>query len=300
MNESQIYETQQLKIALIQATMKPNLEENLDHFTNLIKKAADQEAKIICLPELFGYPYFAQIEDESNFNFADIIPGRITHFLQEQAALYQITLIGGSVFEKLRENGKTKYYNTSLIFDPTGKKIATYRKMHIPQDPSYYERFYFTPGNLGYVNVEIAGVNIAPLICYDQWFPEPARILALRGVQIIFYPTAIGWTPSLKKEEPFSAHRWEHVMCAHASMNGIFTVACNRVGQARKINFWGGSFVADPYGQVIARASSTNEEVLIVEIDTLKVHDSQEGWGFLKYRRPDTYQRLIEKQNDQT
>ena len=171
---------------------------------------------------------------------------------------------------------------------------AKYRKIHIPYDPKYYEQYYFTPGNLGYVQAGLHGIKIAPLICYDQWYPEAARINALKGSQIIFYPTAIGFTKDMKKLEPFSAQRWENAMCGHASMNGVYVAAVNRVGKEEDIDFWGGSFIADPFGEIVARASSTKEEVLVVEIDLSKIFSSQEGWGFLKNRKPMSYRDLSE------
>ena len=180
------------------------------------------------------------------------------------------------------------------MINPEGKIIAKYRKVHVPRDPNYYEQFYFSSGNLGYVQADVGGVKIAPLICYDQWYPEAARINALKGAQIIFYPTAIGWTKDMKQNEPFSAERWENAMCGHASMNGVYVAAANRVGNEEGIEFWGGSFVADPFGEVIKKASSSKEEVLVVEIDLSKVASSQEGWGFIKNRKPMTYRDLYE------
>jgi predicted amidohydrolase len=183
-------------------------------------------------------------------------------------------------------------YNTTLIYDARGALIGKYRKVHIPHDPKYYEQYYFAPGNLGYIQVPVKRAVIAPLICYDQWFPEAARVHAMRGADVIFYPTAIGWFPALRREEPFAATRWEHAMRAHASMNGIFAVAVNRVGREGELRFWGGSFVADPFGEVIARASRTREEVVVANLDLRQIRTSQEGWGFLANRRPDTYRAL--------
>ena len=165
--------------------------------------------------------------------------------------------------------------------------------MHIPYDPRYYEKFYFSPGNLGYIQVPLDGMMISPLICYDQWFPEPARVNALHGAQMIFYPTAIGWFPDLAEAEPSSADRWEKAMCAHASMNGIYVAEVNRVGVEDELTFWGGSLIADPYGQVIARGSSTEEDVVIAEIDLSKINDSQDGWGFLRNRRGNSSSDLV-------
>jgi len=165
--------------------------------------------------------------------------------------------------------------------------------MHIPHDPLYYEKFYFTQGNLGYIQVKTQNIVISPLICYDQWFPEAARINTLNGTQMIFYPTAIGYFPALLQAEPFSAQRWENAMRSHASLNGIFTAGVNRVGKEADIIFWGGSFIADPFGEIVARASATDEEALVAEIDLSKIAECQEGWGFLRNRRPDSYGDLV-------
>lgn len=291
-----IKENKQITIALIQASMDIDADKTRNHFANLIQKAAKEKVDLICLPELFTTQYFAYEENKDYFKYAEPIPGPTSQFLQEQAKINRTAILGGSFYEK---TDNEIYYNTSLTVDSQGEFISKYRKMHIPQDPHYFERFYFTPGNLGYVDASINGINIAPLICYDQWFPEPARILALRGIHLICYPTAIGWFPELQKQEPFSAKRWEAVMRAHASMNGIYVAAINRIGTEGKMTFWGGSFIADPYGEVIARASNSQEEILIATIKTEKIVESQEGWGFLKYRRPDSYSTLTELDGDQ-
>jgi N-carbamoylputrescine amidase len=201
-----------------------------------------------------------------------------------------VLLIGGSIYEK-GEDGR--FYNTTLIFDAKGMLAGKYRKMHIPHDPNYYEQYYFSPGDLGYVQVNTGNAVVAPLICYDQWYPEAARVNAIQGAQIIFYPTAIGWFKELKRDEPFSARRWEDAMRAHASLNGIFTAAVNRVGREGDLRFWGGSFVADPFGVVVARASSSKEEVLVASLDLSRISASQEGWRFLHNRRPQSYTELV-------
>ena len=282
---------QKLKIGLVQTKVDNDLDKNLDNTARFVSLAAKKGASIVCLQELFGMRYFCQHEKKELFGLAEIIPGKISHFLSETAKQNKITLVGGSLFEKGEDD---KYYNTSLTFDENGKLRAEYRKIHIPNDPKYYEQYYFSSGNHGYVQANIHGVKIAPLICYDQWYPEAARINALKGSQIIFYPTAIGFTKDMKKLEPFSSQRWENAMCGHASMNGVYVAAVNRVGKEDGIDFWGGSFVADPFGEIVKRASSYKEEVLIAEIDLSKVSSSQEGWGFLKNRRPMSYRDLTE------
>ena len=213
-------------------------------------------------------------------------PGRLSRFLADCAAANRVVLIGGSIYEKGEED---KFYNTSFTFSPDGELIGKYRKMHIPHDPNYYEQYYFSPGNLGYLQVKTSKAVIAPLICYDQWYPEAARINAIQGTQIIFYPTAIGWFKELRRDEPFSARRWEAAMRGHASLNGIFVAAVNRVGREGHLQFWGGSFVADPFGEIVARASSSKEEVLVAGIDLKLIRASQDGWRFLHNRRPESY-----------
>ena len=279
-----------LKIALVQTKVSANFEDNLEKTARFIKQAARKGADIVCLQELFASRYFAQTRDDRFFKLAEPVPGRLSGFLSKCASDNGIVLVGGSIYER-GEDGK--FYNTSLIFDSRGQLAGKYRKMHIPQDPNYYEQDYFAPGNLGYIRVSSGKAVIAPLICYDQWYPEAARVNAIEGAQIIFYPTAIGWFKELKRDEPFSARRWEDAMRAHASLNGIFVAAVNRVGREEDLRFWGGSFVADPFGEVVARASHTKEEVLIAGIDLKKIAESQEGWRFLQNRRPQSYADLI-------
>jgi N-carbamoylputrescine amidase len=279
-----------LKVALVQTKVGENLEENLDKTAGFIKKAARKGAEIVCLQELFAYRYFAQVKNDKFFDLAERVPGKLSQFLSDCAAANQVTVIGGSIYEK-GDDGK--FYNTSLIYDFRGALVGKYRKMHIPHDPKYYEQHYFSPGNLGYVQVDTGRVVVAPLICYDQWYPEAARVNTIQGAKIIFYPTAIGWFKELKLDEPFSAKRWEDAMRAHASLNGIFVAAVNRVGREGDLQFWGGSFVADPFGEVVARASRSKEEVLVAGIDLEKIRISQEGWRFLHNRRPQSYTDLI-------
>ncbi len=279
-----------IKIGLVQAKVSDEFDSNLKKTAKYVKEAAKKDASIVCLQELFATRYFAQEKNKDAFKLAEKLPGKITNFLSKTAKDNKIALVGGSIFEK---GGNGKYYNTSLVFDPEGKIVGKYRKVHIPHDPKYYEQYYFSSGDMGYIQVKISGVAIAPLICYDQWYPEAARVNSLKGAQIIFYPTAIGWTGDMKKNEPFSAGRWQNAMRSHASMNGVYVAAVNRVGKENEIEFWGSSFVADPFGQVIARASRSKEEVLVVEIDLGKIKASQEGWGFLRNRKPKSYKDLI-------
>jgi len=279
-----------IKIGLIQAKAGENVEENLERTAGFVKQAARKGAEIVCLQELFAYRYFAQIKDDKFFELAESVPGRLSRFLSECAAANRVVLIGGSIYER---GAGGKFYNTSLIYDSSGALAGTYRKMHIPHDPNYYEQYYFSPGDLGYVQVKTGKTIVAPLICYDQWYPEAARVNAIQGAQVIFYPTAIGWFKELRRDEPFSAKRWENAMRAHASLNGIFVAAVNRVGREGGLRFWGGSFIADPFGEVLARASHSNEEVLVAKIDLGRIAVSQEGWRFLHNRRPQSYTVLV-------
>jgi N-carbamoylputrescine amidase len=278
-----------LKIGLVQTKVTGNVDDNLEKTASFIKTAARKGAEVVCLQELFAQRYFAQTKSKKFFESAERVPGSLSRFLADSASANGITLIGGSIYERA---GDGRFYNTSLIYGPKGELLGKYRKMHIPHDPNYYEQYYFSPGNLGYLQVNTGKAVVAPLICYDQWYPEAARINAMQGSQVIFYPTAIGWFKELKRDEPFSARRWEAAMRAHASLNGIFAAAVNRVGREGDLQFWGGSFIADPFGEVVARASSSKEEVLVAGIDLSRIRVSQDGWRFLYNRRPESYTGL--------
>jgi len=278
-----------VKVGLVQTAVSDDVDKNLEKTARYIKQAARKGAEIVCLQELFAYRYFAQVQDDRFLEIAEPIPGRLSQFLSECAATNRVQLIGGSIYEK-GDDGKL--YNFALILVSLGELIGKYRKMHIPHDPNYYEQHYFSPGDLGYVQVNTGKAVVAPLVCYDQWYPEAARVNAMHGAQIIFYPTAIGWFKELRRDEPFSARRWEHAMRAHASLNGIFVAAVNRVGREGDLRFWGGSFVADPFGEVVARASHSKEQVLVARLDLKRINVSQEGWRFLHNRRPNSYTDL--------
>ena len=278
--------SRRLRVGLVQTRVSDDVDQNLARALQGIRDAAAKGAQIVCLQELFAGRYFARSEDPAFWDRAESIPGKISRFLANSSAASRVILVGGSLYEKAPGG---KRYNTTLVFDREGKRIGKYRKMHVPDDPHYYERYYFEPGNLGYVQVATPTATIAPLICYDQWFPDAARVNAIRGAEVLFYPTAIGWFPDFKKDEPFSSQRWEDAMRAHASMNGVFVAAVNRVGREGDLKFWGGSFVADPFGQVVARASRVREQILIADLDLDKIPESQNGWGLLDNRRPDSY-----------
>ena len=270
-----------LKIGLVQMSMSMNVDENSAKAVVKIKEAVGKGAEIVCLPELFLLQYFPKSENEKNFELSDVFPNKATNKLSEMAKDNQITIIGGSFFEKDGSN----FFNTCIVFNSEGI-LGKYRKVHIPNDDYFHEKKYFTPGN-GYKVYDVGKCKVGTLICYDQWFPEAARENKLMGADILFYPTAIGWFEEFKKEEPFSIKRWVRDQCSHASMNNMFVVAVNRVGNEEDLDFWGNSFVADPYGNVIVQAGE-EEEVIVVDID-LDLIKQSEGWGFMKNRRPDTY-----------
>jgi N-carbamoylputrescine amidase len=263
--------------------------QNLERTRRDIARAAARGARIVCLEELFATPYFAQRRQARARNLAEPVPGTQSRFLAACARESGVTLVGGSIYERASDGRR---FNTTLVFDDRGRQIGKYRKMHIPDDPGFYEQYYFAPGDLGYRPVNAAGAVLGPLICYDQWFPEAARAYVLGGAEILFYPTAIGWWGSMRQAEPSAARRWQQAMRAHASMNGVYAVAVNRVGREEGIDFWGGSFIADPFGDLVARASASRNEVLVAEIDLGRIRESRDGWGFLRNRRPESYRAL--------
>src|SRR5881409_2416235 len=246
------------KIALIQMRCGPEPEKNFIRAVEFIRDAAKKAAQIVCLPELFRSQYFCQTEDHKYFELAEEVPGRSTSALGELACELEIVIIA-SLFEK-RSAGV--YHNTAAIIDADGKLLGKYRKMHIPYDPLYHEKFYFTPGDLGFQAWTTAQGKIGVCVCWDQWYPEAARLTALRGAEILFYPTAIGWHPSEKKKHgaaQFSS--WQTIQRSHAIANGCYVAAANRVGLEGTVQFWGGSFVCDPFGGIIARARQDKEEI---------------------------------------
>lgn len=277
-----------VKIGLIQASACDDAEQNLVKTLSLIAQAAKKGAQIICLQELFLTKYFAQYEDKKNFELAQGIPGPATTALCESAKENKVNLIA-SVFEKSEQG---KYFNTSVVIDSSGKLIETYRKMHIPYDPRFYEKFYFAPGDTGFKSLDLGKAKVAPLICYDQWFPEAARLVCLAGAQILFYETAIGWGGSDRIDKSIQKAQleaWKTIQKSHAVANGVFVAAVNRVGVEDDVEFWGNSFVCAPDGQVIAQASLDKEEVLIAECDLDLIKEQREGWPFFRDRRPDAY-----------
>ncbi len=289
-----------VKIGIIQSKISGNIKENLISAIKNIKKAASKKAKIICLPELFLSNYFCQTENHSNFRLAEKIPGKTTKIFCDLAKELKIVLII-SLFEK-KTHGF--YHNTSVVINDIGKILSKYRKMHIPDDPGYYEKFYFTPGDLGFKSIKTKFGKIGPLICWDQWFPEAARLTALRGAQIIFYPTAIGWHPKEKREFGKSQlDSWITMQKSHAIANGTYVVAINRVGTEKqgkkKIEFWGNSMIIDPSGQIIGKLSNNKEQILIREVDYKKIDKVRQHWPFLRDRRIDFYKGILKNPEDE-
>ena len=255
----------------------------------------ERGAQIVCLQELFASPYPCQEEDHGHFALAEPIPGPTADQLQQAAAEHKVVVIG-SLFER-RAAGL--YHNTTAVFDADGTALGIYRKMHIPDDPLYYEKFYFTPGDLGFRVFATQFGPIGVAICWDQWFPEAARLMALQGAEILFYPTAIGWIPDEKAQFGESQHSaWETSMRGHAIANGVFVAATNRVGREGQIEFWGSSFVADPYGNVLDRASRDQEQLLLVTCQRDLVETARTHWPFLRDRRIDAYGDLLQRYVD--
>lgn len=286
-----------VKVGLIQMSCDQNPDVNLKKAIARIGEAAKKSAQIVCLQELFRSQYFCQSEDVALFKLAEPIPGPTTAALSKVARQKQVVIIA-SIFEK-RAAGV--YHNTAVVIDATGKIAGKYRKMHIPDDPLYYEKFYFTPGDLGFQTHDTKYGKVGALVCWDQWFPEAARLTALSGSQFLFYPTAIGWLPDEDEEMNQAQHSaWETIQRAHAIANGVYVVVVNRVGQEGKLNFWGQSFVADPFGRVIARASADKEEVLVVDCDLRKIEETRQNWPFLRDRRIDFYMPLSSRFLDPT
>ncbi len=277
-------------VGLIQTTTSDDMVDNLKKTLEKIIDAAAKGAQIICLQELYRTKYFPQEENQNVCNLAESIPGESTKAFAKLAKEKKIVIIA-PLFEKA---SKGKYYNSAVIIDVDGKISGTYRKVHIPQDPFFYEKNYFEAGDQGYCVYKTSYGNLGVLICYDQWFPEAARINTLKGAEIIFYPTAIGYIKGHASPDGDWHDAWKTVQRAHAIANGVHVAAVNRVGGEGQLKFWGGSFVCDAFGKVLGEASYSNEEVLVVKVDLSKNKKIQDGWGFLKNRRPETYNSLTE------
>jgi len=276
-----------IQIGLIQTAFAKGPAAQLKKTIEKIEHAASRGAKIICLQELFRTPYFCQSEDHANFRFAEPIPGPTTALLSKVAQKHRLVIIA-PLFEK-RTQGI--YHNSAVVIDADGKLLGTYRKMHIPDDPNFYEKFYFTPGDKGFPTFKTKYAKIGVLICWDQWFPEAARLTALQGAQILFYPTAIGWHHSDKAVAKDQKLGWETVQRGHAVANEMFVAVTNRVGREGDLTFWGNSFVSDPFGKVMACAG-TKEENLIVECDLDEIERTRQHWPFFRDRRVDAYEPI--------
>jgi N-carbamoylputrescine amidase len=284
------------RIGLVQMACSKDPNENLAKAEWRIREAAGKGAQIVCLQELFRSQYFCREEDPGLFDLAEPVPGPTTESFARLARELQVAIIG-SVFER-RAAGV--YHNTAVVMDADGALLGIYRKMHIPDDPGYYEKYYFTPGDLGFRCFDTRFARVAPLVCWDQWYPEAARLAALGGAQVLFYPTAIGWHPAEKARYGAAEHdAWRTIQRAHAIANGLYVAAVNRVGHEGPpqtgIEFWGGSFVADPFGQVLAEASHDAEETLIVECDPRRIEQVRRSWPFLRDRRIDAYTGITDR-----
>ncbi len=293
-------------VGLLQMSASSDPDKNLQRAIDKIHQAAARGAQVVCLPELFQTQYFCQREDSALFDLAEPVPGPTTDKLSVLARQLRIVLIA-SVFER-RAAGV--YHNTAVVFDADGTLRGRYRKMHIPDDPLYYEKFYFTPGDLGFQAFDTAAGRVGTLVCWDQWYPEGARLTALQGAHVLFYPTAIGWHPAEKAEFGEAQHdAWRTIQRAHAIANGVYVAVVNRVGHetgdirgnaapGAGLEFWGGSFLCDPFGRVIAEGSHDKEEILTGEVDLRALEEVRRNWPFLRDRRIDSYAPITNRMID--
>ncbi len=294
---------EKFRVGLVQMSATPDPDRNLQRAVDRLHQASAKGAQIVCLPELFRTQYFCQREDSALFDLAEPIPGPTTTRLAEVARQLRIVVVG-SVFEK---RARGVYHNTAVMIDADGSLRGIYRKMHIPDDPLYYEKYYFTPGDLGFKAFDTQVGRVGTLVCWDQWYPEGARLTALQGAQVLFYPTAIGWHPDEKEQYGTAQYEaWQTIQRAHAIANGLYVCAVNRVGHedgdirgnkapGKGLEFWGGSFIADPFGRVIAKASHEKEEILIGEVDARVIEDTRRNWPFLRDRRIDSYEKITSR-----
>jgi N-carbamoylputrescine amidase len=284
------------RLGLIQMSCGKDPNENLCKAEARIREAAGRGAQIISVQELFRSQYFCREEDAALFDLAEPVPGPTSETLSALARELDVVIVG-SVFER-RAAGV--YHNTALVIDAGGEFLGAYRKMHIPDDPLYFEKFYFTPGDLGFRCFDTRYARIAPLVCWDQWYPEAARLAALAGAQVLIYPTAIGWHPSEKAENGAAQYdAWRTIQRAHAIANGVYVAAVNRVGYEgppeHGLEFWGGSFVSDPFGRTLAEASHDREEILVVECNPRVIEETRRNWPFLRDRRIDAYAPILNR-----
>ena len=297
---------QVFRVSLIQMSMGPDPAANMQKALERIGAAAAQGAQVVCLPELFQTQYFCQREDTALFDLAEPIPGPGTALLAEAARRHHVVVVA-SLFER-RAPGL--YHNTAVLFDNDGSLCGTYRKMHIPDDPLFYEKFYFTPGDLGFRATDTGVGRLGTLVCWDQWYPEGARLTALAGAVILFYPTAIGWHPLEKAQYGEAQYdAWRTVQRGHAIANGVYVGSVNRVGHETGdirgnavagpgLEFWGGSFICDPFGRVLAQGSHDREQILLADVDLALLEDTRRNWPFLRDRRIDAYGDLTRRMID--
>jgi len=286
------------KIALLQLSFSKDVNANLKKAISWIDKAAKKGAQVICLPELFTSQYFCQSENIDYYDLAETIPGTTTDAISKAAKKNKVVVVA-PLFEKRAEG---LYHNSLAVINTKGNISGVYRKMHIPDDPSYYEKYYFTPGDLGFKSFDTEFGNIGTLICWDQWYPEGARLTALQGASVLFYPTAIGWHPHEKEEhgkQQFES--WQTIQRSHAIANGVYVASVNRIGVEKEnensagIEFWGSSFICDPQGIIIAQASQDKEEILIAEVDLNRIEYIRRNWPFLRDRRIDAYSDITKR-----
>jgi len=285
-----------VRLAMVQMTCSENQRENTDKAIDRVRQAASQGANIVCLQELFNAPYPCQSEEHFRFEWAETIPGPTSQAMSDVARDCSV-VVTGSIFER-RAHGL--YHNTAVVFDADGSQVGFYRKMHIPDDPLYYEKFYFTPGDTGFTVAKTRFGVLGVGVCWDQWYPEAARLFALKGAEILLYPTAIGWSVPDKPVFGKSQHEaWETMMRSHAIANGVFVGAANRVGVEDSIEFWGASFAFDPAGNLLHRASHSNEEMVIVDCNLSKINTQRTYWPFMRDRRIDAYSDLTKRWIDE-
>jgi len=284
--------SRKIPVALIQTACSPHPKNNLKLTLDRIAAAARQGAKLVCLQELFRTLYFCQKEDYDCFDLAETIPGPTPRLLSQAAKKHKITLVS-SLFEK-RTGGL--YHNTAVVFGPDGKILGTYRKMHIPDDPGFSEKFYFAPGDTGFQPIDTPVGRLGVLVCWDQWYPEAARLMALRGAEILIYPTAIGLARTEKRElHRVQCGAWQTIQRSHAIANGVYVLSINRIGREDNLDFWGTSFISDPFGRVLAQASADKPEIIRATLDLAKIGVTRQHWPFLRDRRIDAYGGLDQR-----
>ncbi|MCA1812813.1 MAG: carbon-nitrogen hydrolase [Halobacteriales archaeon] len=291
MDHDRMPESDRVTVGLVQMRMEAQLDANLRKAIQLTEQAARRGAQVVCLPELFRTPYFCVTEDHANFDLAEGIPGPTTEAMSKVAAQHDLTILA-PVFER---RARGLFHNSLAVLAPDGSIRAKYRKMHIPDDPNFYEKFYFAPGDLGFQAFDTPQGKLGALICWDQWYPEGARLTALQGAQVLFYPTAIGFSEADRALAAKQRDAWMTIQRSHAIANGVFVAVVNRVGTESGLHFWGSSFVCDPFGEVLAQAGQEKEEVLVVECDLRRIDATRQGWPFLRDRRVDAYQGLLQR-----